>query len=150
MPFGLINAPGSFQWFLNTIFADILDVFVVIYFDDILVHSQDKKEHVMHVSKVLRQLWKNGLYANGKKCLFHSNSVDYLGHFIDPDGLKMDPNMVKVIQDWPEPQKVKDVQSFLGFANFYRCYIYNYSDIVILLTWLTRKMFPGISMIVAD
>ena len=87
-------------------------------------------------------MWKNGLYANGKKCLFHSDSVDYLRHLIGPNGLKMDPDKVKVIQDWPEPQKVKDVQSFLGFANFYRCYIYNYSDIVVLLTWLTQKNVP--------
>ena len=139
MPFSLTNAPGGFQWFLNTIFADLLDVFIVIYLDDILVYSQDEKEHVTHVSKVLQQLQKNGLYANGKKCLFHSDSVDYLGHFIGPDGLKMDPSKVKVIQDWPEPQKVKDIQSFLGFANFYRRYIYNYSDIVVPLTQLTQK-----------
>ena len=142
MPVGLTNAPGSFQWFLNTIFADLLDVFVVIYLDDILVYSQDEKEHVTHVSEVLQWLQKNGLYAHGKKCFFHSDSVDYLRHFISPDGLKMDPDKVKVIQNWPEPQKVKDIQSFLGFANFYRCYVYNHSDIVVPLTWLTQKNVP--------
>ena len=142
MPFGLTNAPGSCQWFLNTIFADLLDVFVVIYLDDILVYPQDEKEHVKHVSEVLQRLKRNGLYANGKKCLFHSDSVDYLGHLVGPEGLRMDPDKVKVIQDWPEPQKVKDIQYFLGFANFYRRYIDNYSDIVIPLTWLTRKNVP--------
>ena len=89
-----------------------------------------------------RRLKRNGLYANGKKCLFHSDSVDYLGHLIGPEGLRMDPDKVKVIQDWPEPQKVKDIQSFLGFTNFYRRYIDNYLDIVIPLTWLTRKNVP--------
>ena len=73
---------------------------------------------------------------------FHSDSVDYLGHFIGPDGLKMDPDKVKVIQDWPEPQKVKYTQSFLIFANFYRCYIYNYSNIVVSLPQLTQKNVP--------
>ena len=88
-----------FKDLLNTIFAVLLDVFVVIYLDDILVYSQDEKEHVKHVSEVLQQLQKNGLYANGKKCLFYSNSVDYLRHLISPDGLKMDPDKVKVIQE---------------------------------------------------
>ena len=139
MPFGLTNAPAAFQRFLNTIFADLLDVFVVIYLDDILIFSADEKEHVHHVSEVLRRLRQHGLFANGKKCTFHTDSVDYLGHIIGSDGLKMDSEKVKVILDWPEPRKVKDVQSFLGFANFYRRYIFNYSDIVVPLTRLTRK-----------
>jgi hypothetical protein len=82
------------------------------------------------------------MYANGKKCDFHSESIDYLGHMIGPDRLQMDPAKVKVIQNWPEPQKVKDIQSFLGFANFYRRYIHNYSDIVVPFTWLTWKNIP--------
>ena len=69
-------------------------------------------------------------------------SIRYLGHMIRPDRLKMDPAKIKVIQDWPEPQKVKDIQSFLGFANFYRHYIQNYLDIVVPLTCLTRKNMP--------
>ena len=85
---------------------------------------------------------KHGLYTNGKKCSVHTESVDYLGHLIRHDGLQMDPAKIKVIQDWPEPQKVKDIRSFLGFANFYRQYIYNYSDIVVLLTQLTQKNIP--------
>ena len=90
---------------------------------------------------MLKRLQKHGLYANGKKCSFHTESVNYLGHMIGPNGLQMDPAKVKVIQDWPEPRKVKDIQSFLGFTNFYRRYIHNYSDIVVPLTHLTRKNF---------
>ena len=142
VPFGLTNAPAGFQRFLNTIFADLLDVFVIIYLDDILVFSSDESQHVRHVSEVLRRLRKNGLFANGKKCNFHSPSVEYLGHIIGSNGLKMDPDKIKVVLDWPEPRKVKELQSFLGFANFYRRYIYNYSDIVIPLTRLTRKNVP--------
>ena len=150
MRFSLTNAPGGFQWFLNTIFADLLDVFIVIYLDDILIYSQDEKEHVTHVSEVLQWLWKNGLYANGKKCLFHSNSVNYLGHLISPDGLKMDPDKVKVIQDWPEPQKVKDIQSFLGFANFIGIIFITIQRLLFHLPDLPGRMFPGISMIAAN
>jgi hypothetical protein len=123
-------------------FSDLLDVYVIIYLDNILIFSGNKDDHFRHVSKVLKRLHKHGLYANGKKCDFHLKSVDYLGHMIGPDGLQMDPAKVKVIQDWPEPQKVKDIQSFLGFANFYRQYIHNYSDIVVPLTCLTQKNIP--------
>jgi Reverse transcriptase (RNA-dependent DNA polymerase) len=103
MPFGLTNAPGSFQRLLNGIFSDLLDVYAIIYLDDILIFSGNKDDHFRHVSEVLKQLRKHGLYANGKKCDFHSESVDYLGHMIGPNRLQMDPAKVKVIQDWPEP-----------------------------------------------
>jgi Reverse transcriptase (RNA-dependent DNA polymerase) len=87
MPFGLTNVPGGFQRFLNGIFSDLLDVYVIIYLDDILIFSGNKDDHFQHISKVLKQLQKHGLYANGKKCDFHSESVDYLGHMIRPNGL---------------------------------------------------------------
>ena len=99
MPFGLTNSPGGFQRFLNTIFADLLDIFVIIYLDDILIFSVDEKSHIKHVSEVLRRLRKHGLYANNKKCEFHSDSVEYLGHIIGPGGIRMDEEKVKVIQD---------------------------------------------------
>jgi len=83
-----------------------------------------------------------GLYTKAEKCEFHSDSIEYLGYVLSPAGLTMSDTKVKTIQDWPEPKKVKDIQSFLGFANFYRRFIFNYSDIVILLTRLTRKNAP--------
>jgi len=70
------------------------------------------------------------------------DSVEYLGYRLSPDGLTMSPDKIQTISDWPEPQKVKDIQSFLGFANFYRRFIFNYSDIVVPLTWLTQKDAP--------
>ena len=99
----------------------------------------NKEDHVKHVSEVLRRLRKHNLFAKGEKCVFHTDSVEYVSHIIGPGGLQMDPGKVKIIQDWPEPKKVKDIQSFLGFANFYRHYIHNYSDIVVPLTCLTQK-----------
>jgi len=83
-----------------------------------------------------------GLYAKAEKCEFHSDSVEYLDYVLSPFGLTMSDAKVKTIQEWPEPKKVKDIQSFLGFANFYKYFIFNYSDIVILLTRLTRKNTP--------
>ena len=144
MPFGLTNAPAAFQHFMNDILADLLDVCTVSYLDDILIYSNNPEEHKKHVREVLRRLRNNGLYARLEKCQFHTDSVEYLGFRLSPEGLSMDPAKVKIIQDWPEPRKVKDIQSFLGFANFYRRFIDGYSDIVVLLTRLTWKNTPWV------
>ena len=127
---------------MNNIFSDLLDVSVIIYLDDILIYSNNSADHKKHVRKVLRHLCENGLYACLDKCCFFEDTIKYLGFILSKDGLKMDPSKVQTIQDWPEPCKVKDVQSFLGFANFYRHFISDYSDIVIPLTQLTRKGIP--------
>ena len=142
MPFRLTNAPSTFQRFMNDIFSDLLDVHVIIYLDDILIYSDNPADHKKHVREVLCHLCANGLYACLDKCCFSSNTIEYLGFILTKDGLKMDPFKVQTIQDWPEPWKVKDIQSFLGFANFYQCFISDYSDIVIPLTRLTHKGIP--------
>jgi len=120
MPFGLTNAPAAFQWFVNSVFTDMLNVCIVVYLDNILVYSDNMEEHTKHVREVLRQLRQHKLYAKPEKCEFHSDLVEYLGYFLSPDGLTMSQDKVKTICDWPEPCKVKDIQSFLGFVNFYR------------------------------
>jgi len=127
---------------MNDIFSDLLDVCVVVYLDNILIYSNDIMQHWSHVKEVLKRLQKAGLYVKAEKCKFYSDSVKYLGYVLSPSGLAMSNAKVKTIQEWPEPKKVKNIQSFLGFANFYRCFIFNYSDIVILLTHLTRKDTP--------
>src|SRR6202021_2366523 len=142
MPFGLTNAPAAFQRFMNDIFSDLLDVNVTVYLDDILIYSADPAEHKQHVREVLRRLRKHGLFARPDKCHFSVDSVAYLGFILSREGLKMDPSKVQTIMDWPEPRKVKDIQSFLGFANFYRRFIADYSRIVVPLTRLTRKGVP--------
>ena len=139
MHFGLTNAPTAFQRFINDIFSDLLDVCVVIYLDDILIYSNNMSEHYQHMKKVLKYLRKAGLYAKVEKCKFHSESVEYLGYILSPSGLTMSNDKVNIIQDWQESKKVKDIQSFLGFANFYHRFIFNYSDIVIPLTHLIWK-----------
>jgi len=127
---------------MNNIFSDLLDVCVMIYLDDICIYSNNMSEHHRHVKEVLKHLRKAGLYAKAEKCEFHSESVEYLGYILSPSGLTMSDNKIKIIQDWLEPKKVKDIQSFLDFANFYHWFIFNYSDIVIPLTRLTWKDIP--------
>jgi len=142
MLFGLTNAPATFQCFMNDVFSNLLDMCIVVYLDDILIYSDDITQHRKHVKEVLKRLRKAGLYVKAEKYEFHSDSVEYLGYVLSPSGLTMSDTKVKTIQEWPEPKKVKDIQSFLGFANFYRRFIFNYSDIVIPLTCLTRKDTP--------
>jgi len=124
---------------MNNVFSDLLDMCVVVYLDDILIYSNDITQHWSHVKEVLKRLQKAELYAKAEKCEFHSDSIEYLGYVLSPSGLTISDAKVKTIQKWPEPKKVKNIQFFLGFANFYRHFIFNYSDIVILLTHLTRK-----------
>ena len=142
IPFGLSNGPAAFQRFMNNIFSDMLNVSIIVYLDDILIYSDDLTKHKDHVKEVLWRLRANGLYAAPGKCEFHKDTVEYLGFILSPDGLCMAEDKVKTILDWPELQRVKDVQSFLGFCNFYRRFIHGYSDIVIPLNRLTRKTSP--------
>ena len=137
--FGLTNAPAAFQHFMNDVFSDLLDVCIVVYLDDILIYSDNITQHWSHIKEVLKRLRKAGLYAKAEKCEFHSNSMEYLGYVLSPSGLMMSDMKVKTIQEWSEPKKIKNIQSFLEFTNFYRYFIFNYSDIVTLLTHLTRK-----------
>jgi len=124
---------------MNDIFSDLLDVCVVIYLDDILIYSNNMSEHHQHVKEVLKHLRKADLYAKAEKCEFHSELVEYLGYILSPSGLTMSDDKVKIIQDWLKPKKVKNIQSFLGFTNFYHQFIFNYLDIVIPLMHLTQK-----------
>src|SRR3979490_3604863 len=134
MPFGLTNAPVAFQRFMNDILGDLLDHFTVAYIDDILIYSDSLEQHREHVQEILRRLRKNGLYAKASKCEWHKDTVEFLGYVLQTEGLIMAEDQVKMIRDWPEPRKVKDIQSFLGFANFYRLFIFNYLDITVPLT----------------
>ena len=124
---------------MNDVFKDMLDMCVVVYLDDILIYSENLDEHTEHMHKVLQRLHANSLFAKIEKCEFNVDTTNFLGFVITPDGIKMDESKVQVIQDWPTPRKVKDVQSFLGFTNFYRRFIANYSDMSVPLNRLTCK-----------
>jgi hypothetical protein len=142
MPFGLTNAPAVFQHMMNDIFRDYLDQFVVIYLDDLLIFSKSQEEHDKHVALVLEKLREVGLYAKLEKCEFDKDSIEFLGYVISPEGIVMDKSKVDTLLSWAPPTTLKEVQSFLGFANFYRIFIKNYSSLVAPLTALTRKDCP--------
>jgi len=87
MPFGLTNAHAAFQRFVNSVFADMLNVCVMVYLDNILVYSDNMEDHTKHIQEVLRRLRQHKLYAKPEKCEFHLDLVEYLGYFLSPDGL---------------------------------------------------------------
>ena len=101
MPFGLSNAPLMFQRFMNELFADLLDICVIVYLDDILIYSEDLEEHKEQVKEVLRRLQANGLYVSPSKCAFHQEQVEFLRFILSPKGLQMDEEKVHIIQEWP-------------------------------------------------
>ena len=141
--FGLCNAPATFQTFMNTLFEDLIDQgHVVVYLDDILLfhESQTKLNTLTH--KVLHRLQDNSLFLKLEKCSFTKTSIEYLG-FIISDGLVgMDPAKVEAVQQYPVLSKVKEVQAFLGFCNFYCHFIKDYSTIARPLFNLTMKDTP--------
>ncbi|MBW0470337.1 hypothetical protein O181_010052 [Austropuccinia psidii MF-1] len=127
IPFGLTNAPASFQNVVNDIFYDLLYVFSVFYLDDIIVFSKSEEEHVTYVSTGLARLRANNLFAKASKCLFDVSSLEYLYYIFSSEGLKKDQEKVQKIFNLPPPRSLKPLQSFLGFANFYNHFIKNYS-----------------------
>ena len=104
---------------MNDIFSNLLDICVVIYLDDILIYSNNMFEHHKHIKEVLKHLCKAGLYAKAEKYKFLSELVEYLEYILSLSSLTVSDNKVKIIQDWPEPKKVKEIQFFLDFTNFY-------------------------------
>ncbi|MBW0526815.1 hypothetical protein O181_066530 [Austropuccinia psidii MF-1] len=144
MPFGLTNAPASSQNLVNDIFADFLDIFVVVYLDDIIVFPNFEKEHVKNVASLLQRLRDNNLFVKASKCVFHASSVESLGYFFSSEGLKMDSSKVQQLLNWPQPKNIKALQSFLGFANFYCYFIKTHSKKITALTSLFKKDSPFI------
>ena len=143
MPFGLTNAPATFQAYINKALAGMVDVSCVIYLDDILVYSDTREEHVRHLRAVLTALRKFALYASRKKCEFFADRLEFLRYIITADGVSMDRSKVSAIADWPAPKNLKEVQAFLGFANFYRRFVEHYSKRAAPLTSLSKGMKNG-------
>ncbi|KAK3522269.1 hypothetical protein QTP86_000393 [Hemibagrus guttatus] len=119
MPYGLVNAPSVFQDFIHEVLRKFLYKFVLVYIDDNLIYSWSLAEHCHHVAEVLKCLREFQLFLKAEKCSFHQPSVQFLGYNIDSSGIRMDKGKVAAIKDWPTPTTVKELQCFLGFANFY-------------------------------
>lgn len=134
MPFGLSNAPSTFQALMNQMFRPFLCKFVLVFFDDILVYNIDWDSHLHHLKQVFDTLHANQLKVKLSKCSFAQPQVQYLGHIISTKGVAMDLEKVHCIQDWPKPLKVKALHGFLGLAGYYRHFIQHFGLIAKPLT----------------
>lgn len=139
LPFGLTNAPGTFMHLMHQTFREFLDDFVLVFLDDILIFSRTLEEHQLHVEKVLTKLRESKLYAKESKCDFFKEEVEFLGHHVGRNGVRMMEDKVKAIVDWPTPSKVADVRAFLGTAGYYRKFIRGFSAIATPLSDLTKE-----------
>jgi hypothetical protein len=129
MPFGLSNAPATFQNMMNHIFQDLLDLGLIVYLDDILIYAETEEEHDHIVIEVLKHLVANRLAILQDKCFWSTTQVDFLGYVISKDGIEMAQDKVQCIRDWEHPRSLRDIQSFIGFANFYWRFIEGFSKI---------------------
>jgi hypothetical protein len=138
MPFGLSNAPATFQNMMNYIFRDLLDLGLIVYLDDILIYAETEEEHDRIVTEVLKRLAANGLAISQDKCFWSTTRVDFLGYVISKDGIEIAQDKVQYIRDWERPRSLRDVQSFISFANFYQRFIEGFSKIPKPLSDLTK------------
>ena len=139
LPQGISNAPSAFQATMNKLFRHMIGKSVFIYMDDILVASKSPEEHKEHLREVLQILRDNNLYVNLEKCHFNMPEVNYLGHVVGRGGIRPDPKKVQIVQDWPQPNTVHDIRSFLGLTNYFRRFIKDYAALAAPLNRLLQK-----------
>ena len=140
--FGLSNAPASFSRIFTNLFGDRVGKHILIYLDDVIVFSKTPEEHLTHLRDVLNVLRTNNLKAKLPKCNFNKPELKFLGHIVGREGLKVDPQKVVTVQQWPQPHNVQKLRQFLGLANYFRRFIRDYSSIATPLTRLTSKTVP--------
>ena len=142
MPFGLHNAPATFQRAMQEVLRGLNWKFVLCYLDDVIIFSSSFSEHMDHLKQVFDRLRAAGLKLQPKKCTFGQTEVKYLGHIVNKDGVATDPAKLQTVKDYPTPAKVEEVRSFLGFVGYYRKFIKDFCKIAEPLTNLTRKDVP--------
>ena len=141
MLFGLLNAPASFQSYINKILAKKLNIFVILYLDNILLYTKDPgQDHIEAVRWVLDVLRKHGLFANLKKCQFHKNEVRVLSYVMLTQGVRIEDEQIEAVKNWPEPTSIRDIQVFIGFANFYQRFILGFNWIAAPLTSMLKTI----------
>lgn len=139
MPFGLCNAPSTFQATMNKLLQPFLRKFAAVFFDDILVYSKSLAEHIQHLEQIFHTLLQHQFYLKRPKCLFAQQQLEYLGHIISPHGIQVDPAKIQAMVDWPTPTSITALRGFLGLTGFYRKFIRNYASIPSPLTNLLKK-----------
>ncbi|GKF63575.1 putative reverse transcriptase domain-containing protein [Tanacetum coccineum] len=139
MPFGLTNTPAVFIDLMNRVCKPYLDKFVIVFIDDKLIYSKDKKEHEEHLKAILKLLKKEKLYAKFSKCEFWISKVQFLEHVIDSRGIHVDPAKIESIKDWAFPKTPTEIRQFLGLVGYYRRFIEVFSKIAKSMTKLTQK-----------
>jgi len=140
MYFGLMNSPATFQTMMNDLFRDLINQGdTVTFIDDILVATDMEEGHSELVEKVLKRLEENDLFVKPEKCKWKVREVEFLGVVISPKGVEMQKEKVEGVLKWPVPRNVKEVQKFLGLANYYRRFIKDFARIAALLHVLVRK-----------
>ena len=142
MPFGPTNAQNTFMMLMNHVLRDCIGKYVVVYFDDILIYSQSLESHLSHLREVLLVLRNNNLFANRDKCMFCVDSVVFLVFIVNKNGVYVDPEKIKAIQEWPIQQNVREVRSFHGLECFYRRFVPNFSSLASPLNELVKKDAP--------
>ncbi|CAI7889453.1 unnamed protein product [Closterium sp. NIES-54] len=142
MPFGLTNAPATFQAEMNHILRPLLDECVVVYLDDILIYSRDMKQHIEHLRRVFEILRREKFYVKISKSKFALKKVQFLGHMVSDQGVHVDPKKIEAVRTWKTPENVKELQQFLGFANYYNRFVPQYAKIATPLTNLLKKNTP--------
>ena len=118
MPFGLCNAPAAFQRWINEVLMGYIDMYCIVYLDDVLIYSKTLQQHRQDVSNILEAIRKSGMKVKPSKCEFHQKETEYLGFIISGEGVKADPVKTQAIWEWTTPKSKKDIQSFLRFCNF--------------------------------
>jgi hypothetical protein len=138
MPFGITNAPATFQAAMNNMFNRYLDEFVATFLDEILIFSKDPTKHAQHLTIVLQTLRKNGYFATLHKCSFGETTVEFLGHVIPNNTISIGKEKLQGVQDWPRPTTIQQVRGFLGLAGYYRMFIQGFATMAAPLHNLTQ------------
>ena len=139
MPFGLCNAPATFERLMESVLAGLQWEICLIYLDDIIVYAKTFEEMNRNLSKVFDRLAAAGLKLKAKKCNIFAESVDYLGHVVLEKGISTDPKKTEVIRHWPQPRNVTELRSFLGFCSYYRKFVPNFASLAKPLHALTEQ-----------
>jgi hypothetical protein len=139
MPFGLCNAPSTFQATMNSIFQPFLHRFIIVFFDDILIYSSTYEEHLMHLEQAFQILQQGQFFLKQSKCLFAQRQIEYLGHIVSKEGVEPVKAKILAIQQWPVPSTIKALRGFLGLTGFYRRFIKGYASIAAPLSQLLKK-----------